>query len=141
MNQKNEAFFQNRTYEQILNELKFDKHLETLEKKFKGKNIAIYGAGIMFDYIADNYDLSGFNIKAISDKSYETTKETTHKGYRALTPEELAKDKSIDIILIATQYPVKLKLFIESIIYKGKKHPKIYFLLNKPFELYLEEIF
>jgi len=138
---KNEQFFENKTYEQILGELKFDRHLKHFEKKFKNKKIAIYGAGIMFDYIIENYDLSGFDIIAISDKRFEYHPVDFHKGIKAYSPSELLNNKDIDVILISTLYPVGMKGYLEKVIYEGVKSPKIYFLLNKPFALYWEEIF
>lgn len=137
---KNEQFFNNKTYKEILENLHFGEHLKNLEKKFKNRKVIIYGAGILFDYICENYNLKNLNIVAIADKKFEMTPAANYKGYRAINPEQL-KSEDFDILLIANNYPVKIKQFLETVVFKKEKKPKIYFMLNKPLSLYVEEIF
>ena len=136
----NKNFFNGKTWEQILNELKFEKHLKKLSKKFKNKKIVLYGTGIMLDYIMDNYDLSNFNIIAVTDIKYMTQKEEHYKNYKIITPDELL-NLDFDLILITTQYPVMIRNYLIKNLFKNTKNPKIWFILNKPFKLYFEEIF
>lgn len=68
---KNKEFFNGKTWIDIFQELKFEKYLTNLEKRLKNKKIVIYGAGIMFDCISNNFDISRFNIQAIADKKFE----------------------------------------------------------------------
>ena len=133
----NENLFKNKTYAEILNRLDFCAHLKPLEQKFKTKKIIVYGAGILFDFIVDNYDLSKLNLVAVADKRFETNPVETYKGYKAISPNQLQAEKA-DLILIANTYPVKIKQHLEKTY---KKLPPIYFWLNKSIWLYVEEIF
>ncbi len=137
---RNKEFFNGKTWADIFSELNFEKHLLKLQKKFKDKKIILYGAGIMMDYIVKNYDLGGFNIVAVSDKKFKLKEESVYFGYKATAPEFLAGMKA-DIILITTQYPYSMLRYLRKEIYVHAKMPKAYFLLNKPFLLYAEEIF
>ena len=136
----NKIFFNGKTWSQILEELKFEKHLKKLSQKFKNKKIILYGTGIMLDYIVDNFDLSSFNIVAVTDIKYLTFKEESYKGYKVITPNELLNSE-FDLILITTQYPVAIRNYLRKELFKNRKKPKIWFLLNKPLKLYFEEIF
>lgn len=137
---RNKEFFNGKTWADIFLELNFEKHLLKLQKKFKDKKIILYGAGIMMDYIVKNYDLRGFNIVAVSDKKFKLKEESVYFGYKAIPP-ELLPDMQADIILITTQYPYSMLRYLQKEIFVRAKMPKVYFLLNKPFLLYAEEIF
>lgn len=137
MKSKNEKFFNNKTYAEILNKLDFRTHLNKMKQKFRNKKIIIYGAGILFDYISDNYDLSEFNIVAIADKRFEAAPTDFYKKFKAIAPNQM-KEQKADLILIANTYPVRIKQYLDRTF---KNLPPIYFWLNKPFDLYIEEIF
>ena len=77
---RNKKFFDGKTWSEIFSDLKFEKHLEKLQKKFKNKKIALYGAGIMLDYIIQNYDMSGLNIIAAADKKFALSGQKTYKN-------------------------------------------------------------
>ncbi|MBR1942656.1 hypothetical protein IJ843_02850 [bacterium] len=140
MKKRNEKFFEGKTWNVVFEQLKFSKHYEKLCKKLKEKKIVFYGAGLMFDYFAQNYDLSKLNIAGIADKKIETKNIETYQGIKTLSFEEL-KNCDFDCILITTQYPVVIRNFLKFELFGlNKKCPPIYFLLNKPFMLYLEEI-
>ena len=136
----NKEFFNGKTWAQILDELNFEKHLKSLSKKFKNKKIVLYGCGIMLDYIVENYNLSDFNIIAVTDIKYCTQKEENYKSYKVIVPNELT-NVDFDLILITTQFPVAIRNYITRQLFKNKKKPKIHFILNKPLRLYIEEIF
>ena len=54
----------------------------------KNKKVVIYGAGDFAKVLFENYDLSKFNILAVSDKKFE--KDKSHFfGYKTISPEEL----------------------------------------------------
>ncbi len=137
---RNKKFFDGKTWSEIFSDLKFEKHLEKLQKKFKNKKIALYGAGIMLDYIIQNYDMSGLNIIAAADKKFALSGQKTYKNYPAIAPADL-KNADIDIILITTQYPYSMLRYLKKEVFAGEKIPEIYFILNKPLILYIEEIF
>lgn len=135
---KNQKFFKGRLIKDVLKELGFQKHLDKLQNKLQNKKIAVYGAGIMTDEILNSYDLKNFNIIGFADKKFNG--EEKYFDYNTFSPKQLA-EQNIDIILISTQYPYKIYKYLKKEIYKNKKSPKIYFLLNKPLGLYVEEIF
>ena len=139
MRKVNEKFFAGKTWEQVFKELNFAKHYEKLCKKLYGKKVLLYGAGLMFDYFCQNYDLSKLNLAGIADKKFEINNKTTYNDLKAVKITDL-KNTEFGCILITTQYPVEIRNFIKHEIYAKTKCPKIYFLLNKPFVLYLEEI-
>lgn len=139
MKLKNEKFFAGKTWEQVFKDLNFEKHYEKLCKKLSNKKVMLYGAGIMFEFFMKNYDLSKLNIVGIADKKFEIKEINKYKNFNALKPKELL-NIDFDVIIITTQYPVMIRNIIKREIFKNKKCPPIYFLLNKPFMLYLEEI-
>ena len=53
---------------EYLNTQEFDKILKKLSHKLKNKKIIVYGAGILFQTIVRDYDLSCLNIVGICDK-------------------------------------------------------------------------
>ena len=56
-------------YLKYYNEVKAQKQIDKLTKKYKNKKIVIYGAGIMSEILFKNFDLSKLNIVAICDKN------------------------------------------------------------------------
>ena len=81
-------------------EVKAQKQIDKLAKKYKDKKIVVYGAGEYFKILNNNYDLSKLNIIAICDKKFETSKNSNKTKYLALEPEKL-KTFDFDIILVA----------------------------------------
>lgn len=80
----------------------FDKQLKKHIECFTNKKIIIYGAGKLFETIADNYNLSKLNIIGISDKKFKSISEKeTFKGFKIISPKEILSNKP-EIILIAT---------------------------------------
>lgn len=139
MRKRNDKFFGGKTWDKVFAELNFSKHYDKLCQKLSQKSVIFYGAGLMFDYFYKNYDLSRLNVVGIADKKFEINNVKSYKNVPAITPQNLKNIKA-DCILITTQYPVAIRNTIKREIFKNKKCPKIYFLLNKPFMLYLEEI-
>ena len=81
-------------------EVKAQRQINRLARKFKGKKIVIYGAGEYFKILYDNYDLSKLNIIGIADKKFEVSKDNNFTRYKALEPIEL-KEFEFDVILVA----------------------------------------
>lgn len=79
----------------------FDKRLKHLKQKYKDKKVVIYGTGILFNTIREEYDLSGLNIVAVSDRKFETDNPGTYAGYAVCTPSEI-KDLKPDCVLVST---------------------------------------
>lgn len=93
-------------------EVKAQKQINKLAKKFKNKKIAIYGAGEYFKVLYDNFDLSKLNVVAIADKKFETNKTSNYTSWEALAPEEL-KEFDFDVILVALYDDSSLMDYLE----------------------------
>ncbi len=122
-----------------LEQFKFQKHLEKLNKKLKGKSIILYGAGVFLEAIKKYYDLSKLNIIGISDKRFDTHGENeTFLGYKVYSKEEI-KELKPDYVLVAVKYYVPI---IEEMYYYNFKDTliKIKPLVRKPFFTLLKEI-
>lgn len=86
-----------------LYEINFEKNLQKLIKDLKKKKVIIYGTGLLFDTIINNFSLSDLNIIGISDLKYSSTGIDTDKGYKII-PLESIKKAAPDYILVATEY-------------------------------------
>lgn len=53
-----------------LKKVRFDKQLENLKQKLKDKKVIFYGAGLLFQKICKNYDLSKINVIGVADRKY-----------------------------------------------------------------------
>ena len=81
-------------------QVKAQKQIDRLARKYKNKKIVIYGCGEYFRILYQNFDLSGLNIVGISDKKFEKQTDTNFTPYKPLAPEDL-KYFDFDIILVA----------------------------------------
>lgn len=106
---KNQEFIDNTNK---LKEINFSKKLEYLAKKYKDKEILIYGNGILFEAICKNYDIKKYlNIVNVSDVRYEKNEIDYFLNFKTIKPSELKKS-SAKIILIATANPKEIKKFL-----------------------------
>ncbi len=91
-----------KNYDQILNyltEINFQKQIDGLAQKYIEKKIIVYGAGLVWNVIRDNYDISKLNIIGISDiKFNENCYE--QNGFKTFPPQNIALKKP-DIVLIS----------------------------------------
>ena len=62
-------------FEQYLQNIHFDKYLKKMNKKLANKKIIIYGVGLFFKYIQENYDLSLLDVIGVSDLKFKNTDE------------------------------------------------------------------
>ena len=87
----------------FLAQYNFAQNVNKLIKKYKGKKVVIYGAGVLFQLINKYYDLSGLNIVAISDMKFEShEKDEEFLGYKVCSPNEIADIKP-DYVFVATR--------------------------------------
>ena len=86
-------------YKGFYREIRLEKYLEKLAKKYKEKKIIIYGAGLMSKAMLENYDLSRLNIVGFCDAKYSQNSEEVFYGYRTFSPIDL-KNIDFDIILV-----------------------------------------
>lgn len=121
-----------------LESIKFEKQLQKLLKKVKGKKVVLYGAGSFFQIINDNYDLSGLNIVAIADRKYiDHAENEEFLGYKVIPPSEI-KELNPDYVFVGTRWFINI---IEDLSYGVLKDSKIKVrpLIKKPFlELWRE---
>ena len=110
-------------FKTYLESTNFQERINKLAKKYKNKKIIIYGAGVLFQVICDNYDLSGLNIVAVSDKKFKKeevfyTKE--HHNYRAISP-FLLEDMDFDLIIVANYNPLRLIKYLKTDMFYDTK--------------------
>ena len=86
---------------ELLKKYKFDKQLKKLDKNLKNKTVLIYGAGIYFKKIKENYDLSNLNIVGISDKKFQLEQEGQEEFGIKIVPYDKIWELNPDVILIA----------------------------------------
>ncbi len=105
----------------------FQKRIDSLSRKYKGKNVVLYGAGYIFEYITENYDLSGLNIVAVAD----INQAEEFKGYKAIKPNDIPK-YNVDVILISSFWESLMKHFLKISALKDKcRDYKVELLINK----------
>ncbi len=95
---------------QYLQKKNFQKRIDQLAKKYRGKKMIVYGAGVLSSAIFDNYDLSGLNIIGVADNKF-VEPDQEFKGYKAIYPADIP-DYDPDVILLATYYSYKLCWFL-----------------------------
>ncbi|MDD3236679.1 MAG: glycosyltransferase family 2 protein [Candidatus Gastranaerophilales bacterium] len=81
--------------------VKQQKYIDKLAKKYKGKKLLIYGAGLVFQCLVERYDLSNLDIVAVCDKKFK--EETTVNNLRAIPVELLEKEK-FDVVFMSLKY-------------------------------------
>ena len=123
-----------------LEEFKFKKQLVKLNKKLKNKTVVIYGTGLLFQKIKENYDLSNLNIIGVSDRKFTTEEEGRESfGYKIIPLEKIV-DYKPDYILISTLKFLGIMDDFKNNVFKGTKI-KVLPLVDKPFLTLLKEIF
>ena len=80
----------------------FQKRINSLAKKYANKKVMIYGAGMTFEAIKENYDLSKLNIIGIADMKFDNDGE--FMGYKTYAPDSFLKENP-DVTLIAMLEP------------------------------------
>ena len=90
-------------FKKYLKDIKFEKYLNSLKKNLKSKTIVIYGTGLLFQYINENYDLSELNIIGVSDMKYAQEMEgQMDLGYKVIPKSSITKYNP-DYIIIASE--------------------------------------
>lgn len=86
----------NRKWAEYFQYISEQKYINKLVKKYRNKKILIYGTGTIADILFNNYDLSGLEITAVSDKKYSQA--AKYKNYPAI-PAEQIKEYNPEVIL------------------------------------------
>lgn len=100
------------------------KQIDRLAKKYKGKKIAIYGAGQYCRLLFDTYDLSKLNIVAIADKKFEDIEARDFYGLNCIAPDEL-RELDCNVILLGTYDAFYFTDYLEDELLVGSKNSKI----------------
>jgi hypothetical protein len=88
-----------------LKECGFDSYFRKLTKKLKGKSVIVYGTGILFEAVYDNYDLSQIDIIGVSDMKYYSTQEgELDFGYKIIPVIKLLEYECDAILVGAKEY-------------------------------------
>lgn len=95
-----------------LKEVNAQKQIDKLSQKYKDKKVVIYGAGLYFRVLKENFNLSGLNIVAICDKKFEASKTGNPSEYLPIVPDEL-KTFDYDVILSALYDDTSLCEYLE----------------------------
>jgi len=96
-----------KSYDNVLEELRkknFQQRIDRLAAKYKDKKIIIYGAGVAFDVIFDNFETNKLNIIGVSDIKFKDGDE--YRGYKTIAPTSIPAHKP-DIVLI-TMYDYEI---------------------------------
>lgn len=105
------------SFEEIMDFLKaknFQKRIDNLSKKYKDKKIILYGAGLFFNVINKNYDLSKLNIVGLVDLKFLDAQE--YQGYKAYNTDYFC-NKDFDVVLISMIEPDVAEDFFEEILF------------------------
>jgi len=103
-----------------LSKYKLQNKINKLAKLYKGKKIAIYGAGVISNEVFEKYDLSKLNIVAVADIKFKDAENREFFGYNCIPSEELA-NIDCDVILIANlKYNYFLNILDTEILPKSK---------------------
>lgn len=82
--------------------------IDELAKKYKGKKVLLYGAGIFARTIFKNYDLSELDVMGISDIKFKGESKEQFLSYQAYSPKEI-KNLEFDVIIIMTFDAIGMK--------------------------------
>lgn len=101
------------------NAIELKKQIKKLEKKYKGKQVIIYGTGLAFQEVVKNYDLFGLNIIGVSDIKYTENQEGEKDlGYKII-PLNKIKDYKPHCIIIAVEKFVDIEDNFKNYIFKN----------------------
>ncbi len=108
---------------EILKNKDLQNRINQLAEIYSGKKILAYGAGLMAEFVLDEYDISKLDIIGFVDSKYLYKKED-FKGYKSYSPDEI-EEINPDIILVFTYYDNVIKTFINTYYPEIKNIPTI----------------
>lgn len=80
-------------FKQYLEKKQAQKKIDKLAKKYEGKRVVLYGAGMFACELLKDYDFSKLNITAVADKKFEDNREGDFYGYKKLAPLDLLEEE------------------------------------------------
>jgi len=124
------SFYFCTTYDEFLCYFKknnLQKKIDELARKYRGKKVLVYGAGIIFDVVSDNFDLSLLNISHVSDVKFQSA--GIYKGYKTVPCREIPDIKP-DLVLFTLQNPKPAMNSFEKEIFPRYRRFKCVFIGN-----------
>ena len=103
-----------------LKQVRAQRQINKLAKKYKNKKIVLYGAGLFAKILLENYNCSKLNIVAICDKKYTNLKEP-FCGYQTISPQVLT-DFDCDVILVSVIEDVAIGNYLRDDLLIGTKN-------------------
>lgn len=108
-------------FEDYLRKNNFKTYLKKLKKQVKGKPVVVYGAGMLFQYINEKYDLSDFNVIGISDMKFSKESEGEETlGYKII-PKASILNYNPDYVIVASENYIDLIEDLEFKLFKDTK--------------------
>ena len=127
-----DSFIQNK-----LEEYNAKERYQKLVKKYKNKKAVLYGAGKFFETYKNMFDLSKFNITAVTDKRFSDIQESVFDegvGYNVISPYYLHKLKP-DIVLISALNTFVMEKYICEELFKKTGKFKYEMLVEIPYHI------
>lgn len=88
------------------------KNIKNELRKLQGKQVLVYGAGLLFEEILKLGLLNNVNIVAVTDKKF--TSDAKFYNYKAIAPESLV-NYYFEAILITLEYSLPIKKYLETL--------------------------
>ena len=123
--------------EERLIEFRAENQYKKLIKKYKDKRVILYGAGEFFEIYKKTFDLSQFNIIAVTDKNFSDIQEPVFDdslGYNVISPYYLHKLKP-EIVLISALDTFVMEKYICEELFKKTGKFKYEMLVEIPYHI------
>ncbi len=128
-------------FKEYLEKKKTQQKIDALAKKYEGKTLVLYGAGLFAGDLLRNYDLSKLNIVGVADKRFQDDSEGEYYGYKKFGPFDLLELK-YDLLLITTYDDTYVKKYLKNDLYQGEEFkPEIKTLVRLNIIEYIADLF
>lgn len=110
---------------------------QKLVKKYQNKKVVLYGTGKFFEIYKNMFDLSKFNIAAVTDKKFSDIQAPAFDkslGYNVISPFYLYKIKP-DIVLISALDTFVMEKYICEELFKKTEKFKYEMLVEIPYHI------
>lgn len=106
-------------FKEYFKEKQAQKIIDKAAKKYSGKKIILYGAGLFAGDLLRNYDLSKFNIIGVADIKFQDNSEGKYYEYKKIAPLDLQKT-DFDILLITVYDDNSIKTYFKENLLQGE---------------------
>lgn len=111
-------------FAEALKNSNFEKRLQKLAKKYKNKKVVFYGTGQFYQYVKENYDLSCFDVIALSDKKFMNITSPVYNnelGCDVISPLKIYELKP-DVVLISAYVDFYIEKYFCEDLFVNTKH-------------------